>query len=88
MTERRYQNAAKAYIKVASIFYPDGRMEPVAFWWESGQRYPIDRVVSFCRASSLKAGGSGIRYTCRVHGRLVDLFFEEDRWFIERKGAT
>jgi hypothetical protein len=43
-----------------------------------------DRVTNIRQAASLKAGGSGIRYTCMVHGRQTYLFYEEDRWFMER----
>ncbi|MBS4022842.1 MAG: hypothetical protein KGZ79_10570 [Dethiobacter sp.] len=60
---------------------------PISFWWENGRRYSIDRVTDICRATSLNAGGSGIRYTCHVLGRQIYLFYEVDRWFIERKEA-
>lgn len=51
-------------VKVEAIFFPNGQIEPKAFWWESGRRYEIDQVVDVCRAASLKAGGIGVRYTC------------------------
>ena len=85
MIERRYTNESKVYVKVDALFFPDGRLLPVAFWWENARRYSIDQVTDVCRAASLKAGGVGIRYTCMVHGRQTYLFYEEDRWFMERK---
>jgi len=87
MIERRYENKHKVYVKVEAIFYPSGQLEPIAFWWESGRRYEIDTVVDVCRAASLKAGGIGIRYTCMICGHQTFLFYEEDRWFMERKNA-
>lgn len=84
MMERRYKNDNKVYIKVAATFSPDGLLRPIAFWWEDSRRYIIDRIIDICRAASRKAGGTGIRFTCIVHGKEVCLFFEEDRWFIER----
>ncbi|WP_312335320.1 hypothetical protein [Anaerospora hongkongensis] len=45
--------------------------------------YSVDRVLDVRMAAALKAGGQGIRYTCRVHGREVFLFCDEGRWFIE-----
>lgn len=78
-------NDKKVYVKVAALFSSDGKLQPVAFWWEDSKRYNIDRIIDVCRAASLKAGGAGIRYTCMVHGHEINLFFEEDRWFIERK---
>jgi hypothetical protein len=37
------------------------------------------------RLRSLKGGGLGIRYTCRIRGKQVYLFDEEGKWFVERK---
>ncbi len=85
MKEQRYCNGNKVYVKVKALFSPEGQLMPVAFWWESGRKYVIDRVTEVCRAASLKAGGIGIRYTCVVCGKRTYLFYEEDRWFIERK---
>ncbi len=85
MIERRYENKYKVYVKVEAIYFPNGQIEPVAFWWESGRRYEIDSVVDVCRAVSLKAGGIGTRYTCMVKGHQTFLWLEEDRWFMERK---
>ncbi|MBS3885475.1 MAG: hypothetical protein KGZ41_01265 [Dethiobacter sp.] len=87
MREEKYQNHNKVYVKVEALFHPDGRLTPVALWWENGCRYTIDRVVDICRAASLKAGGIGMRYTCTVQGRQIYLFYEEDRWFMERLEA-
>ena len=85
MTERRYKNDSKVYVRVEALFSPDGGLLPEAFWWENGRRYAVDRVKDICRAASLRAGGVGIRYTCEIAGREVFLFYEEDRWFIERR---
>lgn len=86
MKETCCQNGGKVYVKVAALFYPDGRLYPVAFWWENDRRYTIDQVLDICRAAS-QAGGMGMRYTCMVHGSETYLYYEEDRWFMERKGA-
>lgn len=75
----------KVYVQVNAIFYPDGRLLPLSFIWEDGQSYAIDKVLGVIRAASLKAGGTGMRYTCMVHGRETCLFYEEDRWFMERR---
>lgn len=87
MKEILYENEYKVYVKVEAHFYPDGQVLPVALWWEDGRRYTVDRVLDVCRAASLKAGGLGIRYSCRVHSKHVYLFYEDGtgRWFMERK---
>ena len=87
MIERQYNNPDKVYVTVEAVFKPDGRLMPTAFVWENGIRYEIDRVTNVCRAASLKASGIGLRYTCLVRTREVYLYYEEDRWFMERRSA-
>lgn len=85
MEEKNYCHPHKVYVSVKAVFHSDGGFKPVSFIWEDGQEYEISRVTDIRRAASLKAGGSGIRYTCRVENREVYLFLEEDRWFMEKK---
>ncbi len=87
MKEKSYNNPNKIYVSVKAVFYPDGGFKPTSLVWEDGREYEIDRVTDIRRAASLKAGGAGIRYTCKVAGKEVYLFLEEDRWFMERKGG-
>lgn len=75
----------KVFVSVLADFDADGNLIPISFVWEDGRRYTIDRILDVRRAASLKAGGCGIRYTCRVRGKQTYLFREEDRWFMERK---
>ncbi len=86
MEEKRYSNPNKIYLSVTAVFYPDGGFKPTSFVWEDGHEYRIERVIDIRRAASLKAGGVGIRYTCKVQNKEVYLFLEEDRWFMERRG--
>lgn len=80
-----YDNPNKIYVTVKAIFYPEGLLKPVSLIWEDGREYMIDKVLDIRRAASLKAGGLGIRYTCRIANKETYLFFEEGRWFMERK---
>ncbi|NLT40568.1 MAG: hypothetical protein GXX89_08930 [Clostridiales bacterium] len=75
----------KVYVGVKARFEPDGRLLPLSVTWENGREYEIDRVLSVCRAASLKAGGAGVRYTVRIGGKETYLFLEEDKWFVERR---
>jgi hypothetical protein len=43
----------------------------------------IDRILEIKRAAATKAGGQGIRYTCRVGNNQIYLFHDRDIWFIE-----
>lgn len=80
-------NEVKVYVDVDARFCKDGRLIPTAIIWEDGRRYKIDKVVQIARRASLKAGGCGIRYTCIVGGQRSYLFYEVDKWFVERKTA-
>jgi len=81
-------NALKAYVGVNARFEPDGRLFPLSITWEDGKRYKIDRILDVRRAASLKAGGTGMRYTVRIGRFATYLFIEDGRWFVERKSDT
>ena len=73
----------KEYVKVRADFMPDGRIIPLMFKTEDGQKLVIDRVMDVRLAPALKAGGQGVRYTCRVWQSLAYLFHDRDFWFVE-----
>lgn len=45
----------------------------------------VDKVLEVKKAASLKVGGQGMRYTCKVCGKQTYLFLEDGRWFVEGK---
>ena len=73
----------KEYVKVRADFLPDGRIVPLMFKGEDGVKIVIDRVTDVRMAPALKAGGQGVRYTCRIGGREIYLFHDRDHWFLE-----
>ena len=76
----------KKYVEVGAVHRTDGQTLPVLLWWEDGRSYQIDRVLDIRRAASLKAGGVGRRYTCRICGKERYIWMEDDgRWFVETK---
>ncbi|NLP47885.1 MAG: hypothetical protein GX345_02960 [Clostridiales bacterium] len=75
----------KVYVDVLLRQEKNGKIRPLALTWENGEVYEIDKVTEVCKAASLKAGGAGLRFTCRIRGRESYLFLEEDRWFVEAK---
>lgn len=77
------ESAAKLYVKVRADFTLDGRIVPLMLRTEDGPACRIDRIVDVRPAPSLKAGGQGMRYTCRVGERTLMLFYDEPYWFIE-----
>lgn len=75
----------KVYVEVIARIDPEGRLFPLEVIWEDGRSFPITRITDIRRASSMKAGGTGIRYSCVINNQSTYIFFEEDRFFVERK---
>lgn len=73
----------KEYVKVRADFLPDGRILPLMFKTDDGQKTVIDRILEVRLAPALKVGGQGMRYTCRIGENVVYLFHDRDYWFIE-----
>lgn len=79
------KSSSKVYVEVTAHFDINGQIHPLSISWEDGKTYEIDRVLDVRRAASLKAGGVGIRYLCRILGKERFLFYENPKWFVERK---
>lgn len=79
-----YEHPAKCYLKVWAAFDPAGQIYPLGLEWE-GRKVAIDRILDVRPGASRKAGGSGMRYLCRIHGHELPLYLEEKRWFVERQ---
>jgi hypothetical protein len=45
----------------------------------------VDKVLDIRPAPSLKGGGHGIRYKCRINGHDTFIWLEDDLWFVEEK---
>ena len=90
-TERNYINeipdvpVKKTYVSVRAYFNKEGMLSPEVIIWEDGREFRVDRVLEMRPSASLKSGGCGTRYTCRIRGREVYLFIDGKKWFVERK---
>ena len=78
----------KVYVEVAAVFTPEGQIMPRQIRWEDGTLFAVDRVLDIRHAAATKAGGCGLRYTIRIGGWHINLFFNEDRWFVEANDTT
>lgn len=77
----------KVYVDVIAVFSKEGTLIPLEFTWEDGRKYKVDKVIKKERCASRKAGGVGIMYTCLVEGQESHLYFEVDKWFMERRNV-
>ncbi len=73
----------KTYVNVVVSFDTDGNIRPLKILWSDELTLEIDRIKDIRPAASLKAGGTGIRYTCLIRGQLRYLFYEQGVWFVE-----
>lgn len=77
--------AIKQFVPVIVKFEKDGRIVPQKILWDDGRVFEIDQVLDMRPGVSLKVGGQGIRYTCRIQNKEVCLYYEEPKWFVESK---
>ena len=75
----------KVYVDVTLRQDKYGTRVPLFVTWEDGTRYEIDRVLDVRRAAATKVGGTGVRFTVRIMGRVTYLFDDGERWFVEAK---
>lgn len=77
---------SKIYVNVLAEFTKDGVLKPREIIWEDGRHFEVDKILDRRQAASLKAGGVGIRYTCRINGQDKYVFYEDNnKWFVEGK---
>ena len=74
----------KTFVKVTAVHNENGQIRPIVLTWSDGRNFDIDRVIDVRQAPSLKGGGLGTRYTCRIQGKEVYLFCDEGKWFVEK----
>ena len=77
----------KDYVTVVARHELGGRIRPVAYQLPGGSPVKIDNITDERQSASLKSGGQGMRYTCKVTVDEVQsdvyLFHDEELWFME-----
>lgn len=74
----------KIFVEITARHDINGNTRPLTLKWNDGRVFEIDRVLDMRMAPSLKGGGHGMRYTCRIRNKEVYLFNEDEKWFIEK----
>ena len=77
--------ARRVYVRVVVEYDEAGGVHPLRIAWEDGRAFRVERVLDVRRAAATKAGGQGMRYTCRIRGKETYLFEDDGRWFVEAK---
>jgi len=63
-------------------------IKPLIVCYTDGRQFEIDAVSKPEPGASLKSGGAGMRYACRIKNTLYYLYLEDNTWFIERIGQS
>lgn len=72
----------KKPVSVIAEINDQGRIIPIAVGWGNGRNLPVEAVSDIRPMASTKAGGEGMRYTCRIRGRETYLFLNKS-WMLE-----
>jgi hypothetical protein len=75
----------KVYVRVVSETDEEGNINPISVTWEDGRCYDIDKVTDIRRACAKKVGGTAMRYTVQIAGKLTYIFTDDGKWFVESK---
>jgi hypothetical protein len=75
----------KKFVPVIAKFEEDGKITPLKILWEDGREFEVDCVLDMRPRASLKAGGHGVRYLCRIRKKDVYIYYEAPKWFVESK---
>ncbi len=75
----------KEFVEVIVKYTKQRQQIPLKIIWKNGRTFEIDKVLDIRPAPSLKVGGQGMRYTCRIHGKETYLWHDEESWFVEAK---
>lgn len=75
----------KVYVPVIVAITTDGQMYPRSLVWEDSKCFTIDKVLGHRPIINPKWGAHCDQYTVIIQGRQKYLYYENGRWFVERK---
>jgi len=74
----------KNFVEVIARFDEAGQIIPLYIVFNN-HNYKIDKIKEIIPAASMKSGGIGLRYTCKINGQIRYLFLEDTHWFIDKE---
>ncbi|WP_195269969.1 hypothetical protein [Eubacterium sp. 1001713B170207_170306_E7] len=74
------------YISVLAAFDLNGKVRPLRLKLPDERKCDIDEILEIHESPGLRAGALGTRFVCRIgeSERVINLFYENPRWYIER----
>lgn len=72
------------HVSVRADHLHDGRVIPRMFRMsEDSPIVAIDKILEVKQTTTRRYDGCGLRYICRVDGKIVHLFYSQGLWFID-----
>ncbi len=75
----------KRFLTVKARFHADGSMLPLIIIRDNGAEYPNSNVIGVKFYPTVMAVKGGVKFTCVILGKIRELYFEEQRWYIIKK---
>lgn len=72
----------KVYVEIIAKF-KGGKIYPISIIWNNGKEYTIDKILDIKRVAATNVGGVGLKYTCRIRNKEVNIWLDENQWFLE-----
>ena len=77
-------NTKRKYVDVICLNDTEGNIKPLYVIWNGEKKIPIIKIQEICWKSSLKSGGSGLRYKCLFeHNAVGHLYLDRGKWYVE-----
>lgn len=77
--------AVKKFVPMIAKFEENEKITPVKIFWVDGRIFDIECIFDIRPRSSLKSGGHGTRFLCRIKNKDDYVYYEKPRWFVESK---
>ena len=71
----------RCYVDVITYIREDGKIAPLCIVWKEN-KYTIDKVLKV-QSRIGHAGADGMLFTCKIAGRLYNLYWDGFRWCCE-----
>ena len=79
------ETRVKQFVEVVANFSTEGAVTPISIVWEDGRTFEITNVTEVLPRKYSKCGGIGVRYSCQIGIARSYLYFDGDKWFVEKK---
>ncbi len=78
-----HNNCMRKNVTIIAKMHKDSFIIPLSLVWDDEKTYQIDKVLDIKKKASLKGGGMGTRYTCKISNQEKYIWLDGFVWFVE-----